>query len=78
MSVCNLFSLIYININPLDDIYTFSKTLIYFRNLAQQGKAQIEKNRPLTNVELHQVRVNHPVPANIGCQYASEYCTNYW
>jgi len=47
-------------------------------NLAQQGKAQIDKNRPLTNVELHQVRVNHPVPENIGCQYASEYCTNYW
>jgi len=47
-------------------------------NLAQQGIAQNNKGRPLTNVELHQVRINHPVPDNIGCQYASEYCTNYW
>jgi hypothetical protein len=49
-------------------------------NTAQIGIAQQKKghNAKLTNVEKHQVRVTNPVPANIGCQYASEYCTTYW
>ena len=42
--------------------------------LAQQKKGEV----PMTYVEKHQARVQNPVPDNIGCQYASEYCTNYW
>lgn len=44
---------------------------------SEQLAAQI-KGRSLTYVEKHQARVRSPVPDNIGCQYASEYCTNYW
>lgn len=48
-------------------------------NDAVMGLAQDAKGAlPLTNVEKHQARVNNRIPDNIGCQYASEYCTNYW
>ena len=49
-------------------------------NAAQEGIAQQKKGHDstLTNVEKHQARVQHPVPENIGCQYASEYCNTYW
>jgi hypothetical protein len=33
---------------------------------------------PLTPLEKHKARVENPVPENIGCQYAAEYCTTYW
>jgi hypothetical protein len=49
-------------------------------NSAQEGIAQQAKGHgaTLTNVEKHQARVRNPVPENIGCQYASEYCSTYW
>lgn len=47
-------------------------------NSAQEGIAAQKKGSPLTNTERHRARMDHPVPDNIGCQYASEYCTNYW
>jgi len=42
--------------------------------IAQQQKGEV----PLTSVEKHQARKASPIPDNIGCQYASEYCENYW
>lgn len=49
-------------------------------NTCSEGIAQQQKgdSNPLTAVEKHQVRVQNRIPDNIGCQYASEYCTNYW
>lgn len=49
-------------------------------NTAQVGIAQQKKGHDaeLTNVEKHQARVRNPVPENIGCKYASEYCDSYW
>ena len=48
-------------------------------NTAVVGLAQEKKgDTALTYVEQHQARVKSPVPDNIGCQYASMYCTNYW
>ena len=50
-------------------------------NTAQEGKALQAKGPnaiPLTAVEKHRARVSNPIPDNIGCQYASEYCMNYW
>ena len=42
-------------------------------NEAVMGVAQQQKGAvPLTYVEQHQARVGHPIPDNIGCQYASE------
>ena len=49
-----------------------------FWNDAVMGIAQVKKGSALTNVEKHQARINNKIPDNIGCQYASEYCTNYW
>jgi len=70
---------------------TFAKArddLMNMWNIAQEGLAQQAKDQQrrsqglpsasLSNVERHQARVQHPVPDNIGCQYASEYCLNYW
>lgn len=39
------------------------------------------KNSPqpsLLAVDRHRARMDSPVPSNIGCQYASEYCIDYW
>jgi len=47
-------------------------------NDAQEGIAMMKKGTTLTNVEKHRARVEHPVPENIGCQYAAEYCNTYW
>jgi hypothetical protein len=47
-------------------------------NAASEGIAAQKKGTALTRVEAHQVRTQNPVPDNIGCQYASKYCTNYW
>jgi hypothetical protein len=47
-------------------------------NLAVEGIASVSKGSTLTTVEKHQARMNDMVPDNIGCQYASEYCLNYW
>lgn len=48
-------------------------------NAAQEGLAQQKKGaEPLTYVEKHQARVSNPIPENIGCQYASMFCANYW
>lgn len=33
---------------------------------------------PLTGAQAHRARRGDPVPENIGCQYASEYCLDYW
>jgi hypothetical protein len=41
-------------------------------NQAVMGVAAQSKGSPLTYVEQHQARVSHPIPDNIGCQYASE------
>jgi len=55
-----------------DDLMNMWNTAVM--GVAQQVKGAV----PLTYVEQHQARVSHPIPDNIGCQYASEYCTNYW
>lgn len=55
-----------------DDLMNMWNTAMV--GLAQQAKGDV----PLTSVEKHRARVSNPVPDNIGCQYASEYCTNYW
>jgi hypothetical protein len=47
-------------------------------NTVSEGIAEAKKGSVLTNVEKHQARLNSRIPDNIGCQYASEYCTNYW
>jgi hypothetical protein len=61
---------------------TFAKArdnLMKMWNQAQEGIAQQKKgSTPLTYVEKHRARVDHPIPDNIGCQYASEFCANYW
>mmetsp|Transcript_18921 Transcript_18921/g.19656 ORF Transcript_18921/g.19656 Transcript_18921/m.19656 type:complete len:730 (-) Transcript_18921:148-2337(-) len=53
-------------------------TLMSMWNEAQEGIAKQKKGSELTYVEKHRARVDHPIPDNIGCQYASEYCWNYW
>jgi len=60
---------------------TFAKardTLMSMWNEAQEGIAKQKKGSELTYVEKHRARVDHPIPDNIGCQYASAYCANYW
>ncbi len=52
--------------------------LMSFWNLAVEGLAKQAKGSELSLVEKHQARVANRIPDNIGCQYASEYCTNYW
>jgi len=47
-------------------------------NTVVMGEAEVAKGSALTNVEKHQARISNKIPENIGCQYASEYCTNYW
>lgn len=42
-------------------------------NNAVEGKAGA-KNA----LQRHRARMSTPIPDNIGCQYASEYCINYW
>ena len=49
-----------------DDLMSMWNTAVM--GLAQQKKGEL----PLTYVEQHQARVGHPIPDNIGCQYASE------
>lgn len=41
-------------------------------NEAQEGIAKQKKGAELTYVEKHRARMDHPIPDNIGCQYASE------
>lgn len=53
-------------------------TLMDSWNAAQEALAQQRKGSALTNVEKHQARVGNPIPENIGCQYASMFCANYW
>jgi len=60
---------------------TFAKArdeLMDMWNEAQEGIAKQAKGSELTYVEKHRARMDHPIPDNIGCQYASDYCTNYW
>lgn len=47
-------------------------------DITSEGLATQSKGAALTRVEKHQAHVKNPVPDNIGCQYAAEYCTNYW
>jgi len=47
-------------------------------NTAVVGLAQQQSPTTLSYADKHRIRVANPVPENIGCQYASEYCTNYW
>jgi len=47
-------------------------------NQAVEGKAAQEAGHKLTALERHRARMASPIPDNIGCQYASEYCLNYW
>jgi hypothetical protein len=47
-------------------------------NSCSEGVAAQKKGSELTYVEKHQARVNNPIPENIGCKYASEFCANYW
>jgi len=47
-------------------------------NQAVEGKAAQEAGHKLTALERHRARMTSPIPDNIGCQYASEYCLNYW
>ena len=61
---------------------TFAKArdnLMSMWNRAQEGIALVNNGGvPLTPVQKHQARLNNPIPDNIGCQYASEFCANYW
>lgn len=61
---------------------TFAKArddLMAMWNTCSEGLAQQKKGPvPLTPVEKHRARLQTPIPDNIGCQYASEYCLNYW
>lgn len=52
--------------------------LMSFWNSAVEGIAKTKKGTELTYVEKHQARMSNRIPDNIGCQYASEYCINYW
>jgi len=52
--------------------------LMAFWNTAVEGIAASKKGSALTYVEQHQARMTDRIPDNIGCQYASEYCINYW
>ena len=52
--------------------------LISMWNKVQEGLAAQAKGSELTYVEKHQARLANPVPENIGCQYAAEYCSTYW
>lgn len=45
---------------------------------AVEGKAAASKGGELTPLEAHRVRRANPNPRNIGCAYASNYCTEYW
>jgi tetratricopeptide (TPR) repeat protein len=47
-------------------------------NSAVEGQASLVKGSSLSILEKHQARMKDPIPDNIGCQYASEYCINYW
>jgi len=47
-------------------------------NTVTIGQAELVKGASLTTVEKHQARIQNKIPENIGCQYASEYCQNYW
>jgi len=47
-------------------------------NSAVEGQASLVQGSPVTILEKHQARMKTPIPDNIGCQYASEYCINYW
>jgi len=42
-------------------------------NSAVEGKAGAKDA-----LQRHRARMSTPIPDNIGCQYASEYCINYW
>jgi len=47
-------------------------------NTVVEGLAAQAKGGELTYVEKHQARRSSPIPDNIGCEYASDYCDNYW
>lgn len=50
-------------------------------NEAVEGRAAQQKQQQLEQLsakERHQARMQSPIPDNIGCEYASEYCINYW
>ena len=47
-------------------------------NRAVEGLYAVAKGHDLSPKEAHQARMQDPIPDNIGCQYASEYCVNYW
>jgi len=47
-------------------------------NSVSEGIAAQKKGAALTVLEKHQARVSSRIPDNIGCQYASMYCENYW
>lgn len=53
-------------------------TLMSMWNEAQEGIAKQKKGSELTYVEKHRARVDHPIPDNIGCQYASEVRISYF
>jgi hypothetical protein len=54
-----------------DDLMSMWNTAVM--GVAQQAKGEV----PLTYVEQHQARVSHPIPDNIGCQYASEVSASF-
>ena len=47
-------------------------------NSVVEGQSALSKGKDLSSAERHQARLKDPIPDNIGCQYASEYCFNYW
>jgi hypothetical protein len=38
----------------------------------------LHSGRALTPLEMHHTRLQFPVPRNVGCQYATDYCATYW
>jgi len=43
-----------------------------------ERQASLKKGSELSPREAHQARIQDPIPDNIGCVYATEYCLNYW
>mmetsp|Transcript_10437 Transcript_10437/g.22914 ORF Transcript_10437/g.22914 Transcript_10437/m.22914 type:complete len:795 (+) Transcript_10437:25-2409(+) len=52
--------------------------LVSLWKVAVVGLAEKQAARVLTPAEAHKARKLRPVPRNIGCAYATQYCEEYW
>jgi len=53
-------------------------SLVSLWKVAVVGEAEQQAGRVLTPVEAHKARKSRPVPRNVGCAYATQYCEEYW